>query len=523
MTGTDLYLAMQELDDVLVEKYAEVRPRRAIPLPKLAAACLAVVLLIGGGAVAVDAITYTQAKDFFAENGLPAEGLSREEIKAVYRDIISESFTYEKTEEVITQSISQAIPGYEITADMDDAEKLKMLWESWQNGELDSFIIDGEVRNFAEDSYQQGIWYDEDKIDAYNDKTGYSKSGKRALSKYENGTLCWEIAVPVDPMTVGPVGECTVLLGKNIRVEVSGDVNIENNHNRILFLDKDGQVLWNNLIVESEWIGLSGGAGQGYMGIGQGAGTWIFDNHDETFTIINYDVKPDPDNGNGTPYVLVWRYDRSGQLLSYKENITEYRLPKVFQLGNRYILVHAIDETQTKTVVMDADGNLQAGAEYQITDQLQRIQDIAEVGNYRYISAYTMLVDDEPNEFGLLNYTLTQDLQALWEQEDKASEEELITRIRSHYTAVLLRCDIETGEIQTFYSMPGMIADKLEVSEDGALIWRLQSLTQAEMKEAPRYSGWVVRGTSVIYRYIFDTEGNLTGKEATGELASFRW
>ena len=523
MKGTDVYLALQELDDALVEKYAQVRPKQAFPLRKLIAACLALVLFAGGVGVAVDAIGYKQATDFFVDNGLSTEGLSREEVKMVYRDITSESFTYEKTEEVITKSISEAIPGYEINVDMDDAEKLKMLWESWRNGKLASFIIDGEVRNFGEGNYQQGIWYYDEKIDLYDPKTGYSPSGKRLLSKYENETLCWESAVPVYPMTVGPIGECTVLLGNNIRVEAFGDVRVENDHKRIVYLDKDGQVLWNNLIVESEWIGLSGGAGQGYAGIGQGVGTWIFDNKDETFTIINFDIKPAPDYGKGTPYVIVWRYNTEGQLLSYKENITEYRMPKVFQLGSHYILTFSIDETQTKTVVMDADGNLLTGAEYHITDQYQIIQDIAEVGNYRYISAYTMYTDKEKDELGMLNYALTQDLQALWEQGNKFSEKELVERIRGHYTAVLLRCDIETGEIQTFYSAPGMIADKLEISEKGKLIWRLQSLTQAQLTEAPRKCGWIVRGTSVIYEYVFDAEGNLTGKETTGELATYRW
>ncbi len=518
MTGADLYLAMQELEDVLVEKYAQVRHRRTVPLPKLIAACLAAVLLVCGGAVTVDAIAYSQAKDFFAENGLPTEGLSREEIKAVYRDITSESFTYEKTGEVITKSISEAIPGYEITVEMDDAEKLKMLWDSWRNGEFASYIIDREGRSYVAEA-PPDIWYYDDKLDTYHDKTGYTKSGKELLFKYEKETLCWETAVPVSPRTVGPVGDCTVLLGKNIRVEASGEVNTELTHNRILFLDKDGQILWNNLIVESDWISLSGGAGQGYAGLDQGVGTWIFDNHDETFTILNYDVEPDSE----TRYVLAWRYDTAGQLLSHQKNAIEYKMPKVFQLGNRYILVFRIDEDQTKTVVMDADGNLLTGTEYQITDQYQTIQDIAEVGNYRYISAYTMYTDKEKDEQGKMNYALTQELQALWEQGNKIPEKELVERIRSHYTAVLLRCDIETGEIQTFYSVPGMIAEKLEVRVDGTLIWRLQSLAEAQQMEAPRKCGWIVEGTSVIYEYIFDAEGNLTGKETTGELASFRW
>lgn len=521
MRGTDIYLAMQELDDTLVEKYADVQPKQSNVFKRLIAAILAVVLL-AGGVVTVDAITYAQAKNFFTDNGLSTDGLSREDVRAVYRDITTTSFTYEKTDEVITQSISQAVPGYEIVLDMDDPEKLRLLWESWRNGELARFIIDGEVRDFGEGNYQRGIWYYVEKIDDYNDKTGYSKTDKKAIFKYENDALCWESAVPIDPRTIAPVGDGTVVIGANISMFIPGEPEVETNHKRIVYLDKDGQILWNNLIVESEWIGLSGGAGQGYGGIGQGWGTWIFDNKDETFTIINYDWKPDPDYSNGTPYVIVWRYDLDGQLLSYKEIITERIMPKVFQIGNRYILAFSIDATQTKTVVMDADGNLQTGAEYQITDQLQRIQDIVEVGNFRYISAYTMFAAEGEDEFGRPSIALYEEIKSLWQQEEKVSEKELIERIRSHYTAVLLRCDIETGELQTFYSVPGAIADKLEVSENGELIWRLQSLTLAEMVTTPKGHFGGIRGTSVIYRYVFDAEGNLKEKESTGELATYR-
>ena len=522
MRGTDIYLAMQELDDNLVEKYADVQPKQSNVFKRLIAAILAVVLL-AGGVVTVDAITYAQAKNFFTDNGLSTEGLSREDVRAVYRDIKTESFTYEKTEEVIRRSISQAVPGYEIVLEMDDPEKLQMLWASWRNGELARLIIDGEVRDFGVGGYQQGIWYYADKIDDYNVKTGYSQTGNRALFKYENDILCWESAVPIDPRTIAPVGDATIVLGKNIFMIESGKAEVEINHNRIACLDKDGQILWNNLIVESEWIGLSGGAGQGHGGIGQGWGTWIFDNKDETFTIINYDHKPDPDYGNATPYVIVWRYDLDGQLLSYKENIAENKIPKVFQIGNRYILTFAIDATQTKTVVMDPDGNLLTGTEYQITDQIQTIQDIVESDNYRYISAYTMLTTEGEDEFGRPNFALDEDIKALWKREDKVSEKELIEHIRGHYTAILLRCDIETGELQTFYSVPGAIADKLEVTESGELIWRLQSLTQAEMITVPSGTGCIIRGTSVIYQYVFDEDGKLKGKENTGELASYRW
>ena len=154
MKGTDLYLAMQELDDVLVEKYADVRPKQALPLRKLIAACLAAVLFAGGIGVAVDAIGYKQATDFFVRKGLSTEGLSRQDVRAVYRDIITKSFTYEKTDDVIAEGIEKNVPGYEITADMDDPEDLRQLWESWTRVELEKVVVDGVINEFDGDTYQ---------------------------------------------------------------------------------------------------------------------------------------------------------------------------------------------------------------------------------------------------------------------------------------------------------------------------------------------------------------------------------
>lgn len=510
MKGTDLYLAMQELDDALVEKYAEVRPKQTIPMRKLIAACLVGVLLIGGGAVAVDAITYTQAKDFFTENGLSIQGLSREDVRAVYRDITTKSFTYEKTDEVITQSISKVVPGYEITIDIDDPEKLRMLWESWRNGELAKVVIDGKVRESSGDIYQDGIWYENEPISVYNEEKGRFEIRETVVRKYQNDTLFWESAVPLMARLIKPIGDGTVVVGENEHISGPADMPREGMHQRIAYLDGNGQILWEDFFTEENWC-TAGETDRAY------------DNGDETFTVITRGARRE--NDNVIRSVVVWRYDLNGQRLSYKVNdIGLWSLSKVFQSGEYYILSLSNEATEYKTVIMDADGTLQTGVEYQITDQLQKIQDIVEVGNCRYISAYTMRTDGSLDEFGRANVALTQEKEALWEQVDKISEEELIESIRSHYSAVLLRCDIETGQMQTFYSVPGAIADKLEVSESGELIWYLQSLTQAEMVAVPNsYTGCLIRGTSVIYRYIFDAEGNLTEKENTGELATYRW
>ena len=93
------------------EKSARVKmmPRRAwIAI----AACIALLAALGVGsyAYAAEAKEYRDAVTFFSENGLTLEGLNRAEIRAVYRDITTRRFIYEKTPEVIRR----AVPGWEI-------------------------------------------------------------------------------------------------------------------------------------------------------------------------------------------------------------------------------------------------------------------------------------------------------------------------------------------------------------------------------------------------------------------------
>lgn len=60
---------------------------------------------------------------------MSTEGLTRGEIKEVYRDITTKSFTYSKTAEVIRNSISSDnIGGYEIVQNNPTPEDIENLW-----------------------------------------------------------------------------------------------------------------------------------------------------------------------------------------------------------------------------------------------------------------------------------------------------------------------------------------------------------------------------------------------------------
>ena len=109
---------------------------------------------------------------FFAENGLSAEGLSRAEVKAVYRDITEMKFSYGKTAEVIRK----AVPGWEIQQREPSPEELAVLWAR----NLD--------RNAAS---QKGLSYRIDETSVLDETLGFGVLEKSMLECWQGEGMLW--------------------------------------------------------------------------------------------------------------------------------------------------------------------------------------------------------------------------------------------------------------------------------------------------------------------------------------------
>ena len=94
------------------------------------------------------------AIEFFNEYKLSTEGLTRKEIKAVYRDISEKRFSYEKTGEVTKQVVS----GWDIKQYKATKEEIKKIWEekAWLQAE-DSSENNGSRCNTYDLSYIKNI------------------------------------------------------------------------------------------------------------------------------------------------------------------------------------------------------------------------------------------------------------------------------------------------------------------------------------------------------------------------------
>ena len=86
--------------------------RRGKTLRKILLIAAAAILAAGAGAgifaVRAEAMEYRAAVRFFSENGLSSEGLTRGEIKEIYRDITADTFGEEKTAALLRESLKTA-------------------------------------------------------------------------------------------------------------------------------------------------------------------------------------------------------------------------------------------------------------------------------------------------------------------------------------------------------------------------------------------------------------------------------
>ena len=444
-----------------------------------AAACLTLIAVIGSAAVAfaAEAREYRSAVAFFQENGLSTEGLSRTEVKAVFRDITRKSFTFSKTADVL----QRAVPGWEIAQEEPTPEELAALWDKnvWQ-------------RPLA----RNGISYRVDYREIYDARREIDVLDKSVLECYRNGELLWSAEFGnfyVDGYSYTQEG--TAVWGWN-ETYSSG----ETTHGWIARVDDEGTVLWQRRMehgFQNEYVASV---------LSNGDGTWA--------VISRGDLK----------YLCLSRYDAAGNELAFhKTEVGNLGIWNAARLGDGYIVQmgHQINRETALLFKLDREGNVTDSYSYNADDCEYTLTDMVEFNGQVYLSAYA--VPKQTDEGGrheianVLDYVFAKAEQSggLWE----ISSEELTPLVRDNYTAVLLRCDPEDGVPKTFYEVKGSLGAGLAVNDAGQLEWEVQSVTSTFY--SPATSAFTIGGTCKVYRYTFDGEGVLLQQTDTGETAPY--
>lgn len=490
MKNTDLWQAFGNIDPELIRGAA---PGTQKPRKKSAAwvkwvsiaACFALLISgagIGTYAYAAEVREYNTAIKFFSENDLPADGLTRGEIKKVYQDIITESFKYSKTAGVIAAGISNSgIGGMEILQEDPTPEEIADLWNYKKYNSL--YLL----------STQSGISYQ------YREVYSESDHGELVctyIEKYENGQKVWSA-----PVTGYMVRSCCA-----IQDGVIAYGNILSNATTVFAnavmtkLDADGNIVWQKVLdhgFRSEYV------------------SKVLENEDGSLAVISR---------GDQKYLCLGQYTSSGEVIDYnKTDIAGYSISNAARLGDGY-LVQLHDSTsngQAKILRIDRDGNITDGANYITDDSCYYIEDMLEFNGRVYISAYATpkLTDENKNGGGryeiaeVLNYLFDNNI---WE----ISSEELTPIMRNNFTAILLVCDTASITPREFYSVAGSLGGKLAINSSGELVWNVESITSTLF--SPATSSFTLAATCTVFKYTYDSNGALVSQEKTDELTSYR-
>ncbi len=451
------------------------------------AACfiLFISLSVGSVAMVVEAKEYKAAVRFFDEYNMSLGGLTRDEIKAVYRDITTQSFTYSKTAEVIRNSlISNQIGGYEIMQNSITPEDVENMWNclNFDNGVVD-FVRTGVEYHFRSE-------YKEDP------KLGFDVHDKSYIEKYDGESLIWSVSVSEFSIS----GYSTVSDGVIAYGETPTWSSKQIKHSWMVKIDTDGNIIWKHMLdngFEDEYIGA------------------ILENDDGSVAVFSR---------GDFEYFCLSQYTSDGKEIKFaKTDVGNYGIWNVARLGDGYIvqLGNYITNEHSRIVKVDRDGNITDSFSYGDNESYYYITDMIGFGGNIYLSAYAvpMLEDDDPNYgsryeiAGILNYIFDNGLLDI-------SSEKLTPMVQELYTAILLVCDPNSGETKEFYSVKGSMGGKLSIGDNGELLWDVQNIFTTFF--SPMTSSFTIGGTSYVFRYTFDDTGSLVGKEKTGELAIYR-
>ncbi|MBR5428184.1 MAG: hypothetical protein IK118_07540, partial [Clostridia bacterium] len=224
----------------------------------------------------------------------------------------------------------------------------------------------------------------------------------------------------------------------------------------------------------------------------------------------------------GDDYLCLSSYDADGKELGFrKTKVGNFGVRNAANFGDGYI-IQLWNQFSGDTALlyrMDREGNLTDSFSYEDDDCDYYITDMIEFEGQVYLSAYA--VPKQRDEGGrheianVLDYVFSKGEEG-WD----ITSEELTPLVRDNYTAILLVCDPEGGAPKTFYSVKGSLGGKLSVNDAGRLEWDVESITSTFF--SPATSSFTIGGSCKVFRYTFDTTGELAERKDTGDTVPYR-
>ena len=448
------------------------------------AACFVLLLSIGFGtyAYAAEIKEYNAAVRFFNDYDLSIEGLTRGEIKKVYRDITTKTFSYSKTAEVLIKSLStDKITGYEILQENPTPQEIENLWKKYNS-------------RFSSPE-QNSIHYRYRNEYKKDSQLGFNVLDKSYLEKYDGGKLIWSASFSEFQVCgYSTVSDGVIAHGRTYRWSSRQDA-----YSWIAKIDESGNIIWKQMIGNEfhvEYIAK------------------ILENKDGSYAVISH---------GDFNYFCFSRYTADGKKTHYKKTeIGNYDIRNAVPFGDGYIVQigNYNNSTNNEIIKVGYKGNITESFSYSSEDSYYYITDMIEFNGYIYLSAYAVpkLADENQNAGG--RYEIASVLNYLFENDIlNISSEKLTQMVRENYTAMLLICDPSAGTPQEFYSVKDSLGGKLSINDSGNLLWNVESITTAYF--SPYTGSYTIGGLCHVFQYTFNNAGVLVNQEITDEVIQY--
>ncbi len=471
---------------------------------KLLAAALALVIVCGALAYAVsaEAREYGEAKQFFMDNGLDPEGLTRGEIKAVYRDITTERFTYGKTAEVIAHSLAEKnVLGYAVNAELRTSDEVLNAW--------------CELRAARKRGEDRREWHD-GKLPW---ELGYSASPVHPsensleiiavdIQRTENGEVVWSTRIDgLASLDLKVVSGGVIAYGRS--------AGKDRRRPMLAKVSGDGELLWRrDALLDCDCQFIS-------------AITELYNGDIAVFGAAEADPQEDPD-GYPVWNICYARYTADGEPIHTNTAFVgggsvSFAVP----YGDGCIA--AIDFDGIFTV--SGDGSFSEKIVYSEAGRHYVIKGMIEYAGSVFISCYSYPVAGQ-NEEGFFGYSEMPGVRAetdlvgieAWYNEHPNWREEgfgycdetFLSTLRENYGAVLLRIGPVSPEPEIFYSVGAAFGSRLEISDEDELVWFVENISSAGIY--PFLDSHSMELLCAVSRCRFAPSGEIIAAEDTGEI-----
>jgi|GEM_PF-6982844 len=464
-----------------------------------AAACLilAVGAAFGTQAYAAEAKEYRAAVAFFQENELNIEGLTRGEVKAVYRDIVTESFTYDKTAEVVADAFgANRIQGFELEQGQPDPADVEALWNYNR-------------LNMGNSSYapyfpwNNGVRYVAQMDSVYDDIVQQS-----IVSRFENGSHAWDVTF--ERLLIHDT--CTLSDG----VLIWGHTP-ERYRDEAGLIHSDGQIRGVLAKVSAAgellWL-LQLDSGE----LPRGSVLAAADNGDGTFGALTSAYDPVTDEHRR----FLLTVDAGGQIITQTQvrgTETLSRVKKMLLLDGEYWLIGDIPGEAGTLVRLAADGSAVQTHVFRQDDLCYHFTDMISDGQRVWLSGYTIASDED--DVGALTQAVRERMAAAGTEEIDRGD--LTEMTRRYYGAVLLVLDKAEPAPRVFYAIRGSVGRELSADADGSLVWDTERIESAEFLDKYHSHSSIdyVMCATRVFRYTFGADGQSLRREDTGLYQAF--